>query len=737
MRVQTLLLVSIGLFAVTCGCLPPQQNRVEESIAGEGGTLSLGGAAVVVPAGTLPSDVLVTLEQEIGEQQLELDENETPVSDVFRVATDQDGVLDSEGVPFRLALPFDTSLVASPLPSDVALLVKIEADEAETEKADAEANSFLMMGTITGGQVEILLGGLPFDARFQVIYNPHRIGIVDEEEDLPKTLTPLPPWETTRWYASVDAGSALVRSTVAAVMGIPEATVTIEDIAHVIKRDVCRNARDAGRQFEDRVTRAPNLDVRTCNDGKKRFVIHVANRPSSFSYPTSENGFGQLNLGSSTLTWAPSYYLGTVKGVIAHELFHACVDGYELKTRAMPSNKRAYSGYNEGMATVVGHTIDNGGVISARENPANTNKRYTMMLNQPLGVCDPRIAGYRNNDFFAYVAKRYGGGSLTYLTGTGADGDGDRNGILEQTRKYLMADTSLIPWVSPVDSFLTAYRMGVHTSFDLQFSSSLAEIYWDFAKNRAYENNEESRLRAEDSSTRWQLFTDRFEAAGISEREFIGEEQSVELSGATVPELRSIQPFSSRALVFTGRGFTADLTLTFETSSFIPDALGNSLRVKVYKNGEDGAEIASGGNTITLGAFGSSFEQAIVLISNVSVDKTYSLLMTAETNAPEEPVPCNPNDPYDRWLIEYDYDCNDTWDSDALWHFLADGGVSHHWLGVIEGYTWSVEDNKIIVSFGPDEGQMEATFSEDCDRMENGTFVGDFALETCWKASQY
>jgi hypothetical protein len=117
-----------------------------------------------------------------------------------------------------------------------------------------------------------------------------------------------------------------------------------------------------------------------------------------------------------------------------------------------------------------------------------------MMLNQPLGICVPRSACYRNNDFFAYVGKRYGGGSLTYLMGTGTDGDGDRNGILEQMRKHLEADASLIPGVSTADSFLTAYRMGVHTSFDLQFSFSLADIYWDFAKNRAYENNAESRL---------------------------------------------------------------------------------------------------------------------------------------------------------------------------------------------------------------------------------------------------
>ena len=62
------------------------------------------------------------------------------------------------------------------------------------------------------------------------------------------------------------------------------------------------------------------------------------------------------------------------------------------------------------------------------------------------------------------------------------------------------------------------------------------------------------------------------------------------------------------------------------------------------------------------------------------------------------------------------------------------GTVSDQWTGVIRGYTWSVVDDKMIISFGDGYG-MEATFSEDCDAMLDGVFTPD--ANTCWTAEKW
>ncbi len=171
--------------------------------------------------------------------------------------------------------------------------------------------------------------------------------------------------------------------------------------------------------------------------------------------------------------------------------------------------------------------------------------------------------------------------------------------------------------------------------------------------------------------------------------------------------------------------------------NWLPDDLGNSIKVKVYKDGQDGTELASNESFIELKGFGNAFNTAVVLMSNVSTDEgAYSILMSASTEPDEEPGPCTPDTPSDRWLIEYDYDCDDEWDTDDLWHFKSDGTISDHWLGTISGYSWRVEENKMIISFDSERG-MEATFSEDCQQLVDGIFTGGSANPTCWKAKQY
>lgn len=708
---------------VFSGC-PPEAPRTTGSLGQSGGALSLRGASLAAPEGALYNTISVVLQQETSGVLVEIDENEAPVSDVFSMTHDQNMVVHSAAAPFRLVLPFNLEALGAVVPDDVHVFVKIATDDGV----------FSVAGTILGNGIEILMHGLPYRADFQVMYNPNRILMVDEEEAA-KRLTPLPPWEATRWAVYFDAQGSVIKSTVGAIKGKPASSVTVDDVREVVRNKIVFPAHDVSVYYMNMGLRQPNVEVRSYDSGKKRLMLHIVNNEHKFKGTSAENGIGQITIGAPAMAWPPTYHLGTCKGVIAHEAYHACVSGYEIKRRSTAEKGNSYAGYNEGMATVMGHTVDNGGTIAVRENHGEHN--YVMMLNTPLGVCVPRAARYTNDDFFAYVGERFGGGSMDYLAGTGVDTEGDRNGVLEQTRKHLLSDTTILPSTSPLNDYFTGYRIGLHNALQLQFGVSAADVYWDFAMNRAYESNGESRLRPTDSGPRWQLRSERFDTGAIYEYSFAGDDEQVELSYSSIPALKNIEPFSTRALLLKAGGFDADLTISFDTMNWFEDAYGNCVRVKVYKVGEDGTELSSTDAEITLEHFGDSFDEVVVLISNVAIDGPVSVVLNARTQPAAVPRACTPlNQDLAGafWLMQWDLDCDGVFEDDILWGFNSNGTIS--WQTIpIPSSSWSVVDDRISILFPdyPMYGQMEATFSEDCNRMENGSSE----LGRCWKAERW
>lgn len=707
----------------SCPPAEPDPPHAEATLGAGGGTVALDDATIQAPAGALPSSVTVELVQNAPGEDVAHDDGDTPISDVFTLKNDQDAVVDSSGDLFLLTLPFDAAALGKAEPDEAQVFVRMDTDEEVYD----------LVGAITGNAIEVELAGLPCDANFQVVYNPDCLFILEDWEEGEKRLTQAPPWETTRWVLHSNASAISIRTAVATVLSKNVNDVTRDEIIQVIRVRVGRQAREVAILMQNMGLRQPNITVRTREDGQKRMVLNLRDQRNFYENPTMEDGVGQVHIACPAIAWEPTFPLGTMRGVIAHELFHACVNGYDLKMGRTSLKKRAYRGHNEGMATVFGHTVDKG-IITVRPN--YDGRLYTMMLNQPLGIHDPRRDAYANNDFFGYVGKHHGSGSLDYLAGTGTEQNRRVNGVLEQTRLCATADTLLLPWASELDSYLTAYRQGLNNALWLQFGFELADVYWDFARNRAYENNVDSRLRADDSATPWQLRRERFSEGGIYERSFNSDQQSISLSYESVPVLKEIPPMATRAVVFNGTGFDAKLTLAFETSHWIPDDLGNALYVKVYKAGEDGTELDPEDPAMSLAGFGTDFTQVVVLISNVSIQGAYSILMTATTEPNEEPGPCTPDTPWDRWLIEYDFGCDNTWTSDDLWHFETGGAVSNHWLGTISGYSWSVVDNKMIIVLDDPDHRMEATFSEDCEELENGTFIGGIN-QNCWRAKKW
>lgn len=107
--------------------------------------------------------------------------------------------------------------------------------------------------------------------------------------------------------------------------------------------------------------------------------------------------------------------------------------------------------------------------------------------------------------------------------------------------------------------------------------------------------------------------------------------------------------------------------------------------------------------------------------------------------APPEPEACFVYEPSDRWLMEFDHDCDGTKDSDALWHLREDGSITHHWLGLIEGYSWSVEGRTITIDVGSELSFYRGTIAEDCRHIEDGVvvFTDGRDQDSCWSARKY
>lgn len=716
----------VMLFLCLCavvGC--PPSNVVRLDVGEGGGTLSVGGGSLDVPPGALKFEVQIRMEQDPSNGTVAPDENESPISEVFRITQDAGGLLDAVAAPLHLILPFDTGALGGASADDVTVFARMATEE----------DAFPLLGTVSGGKIELELFSLPVSFDIQVVYNPNAVLLLEDDEEPAKVLPAPTPWETTTWGVHFDSTSSMLRAAVATVLAKPAADVTWPDIAQVVHTRIRRPAQDVSVLYQTARYCQPRLGVHTSLTGRKHYVLLLYNEKSVYS-PSSDDGLGQVKISYRSIPKDISFVLGTSKGTIAHEVFHAIIRGYQFNMGPSMDGKEPFDGFNEGLATVMGHTVDHDNAINVRPNVVDPPRSYTLMLNWPFGVFEPYRSGYNNQDFFAYVGKHYNAGSMGYLAGSDSDGE-YLNGVLEQTKKYLSEHPEVQTGTSTTASFTAAYLTAMHNSFSLQFGKSLADIYWDFARNRAYENNGDSVLRPADIITPWTFQRDRFEATAIHEYTFTGNDQEVEWNCNAIPALNNIPPMSTRALLINGSDFSATLTLAVETVNWFEDKLGNSMRVKVYKIGQNGTELTPGNNTFSLDGFGTNFTQVLVLLSNLSVDGPYSIIMSGATD-PIEGGGCVPYGTWahlgSRWYVETDYLCDDDWENYYWWVFGEDGSISDFFYGLLEGYSWSMEEDTIFVEW-PDGRHMEGKFSEDCDYMVDGVVVEiDGPPDTCWRA---
>jgi hypothetical protein len=198
---------------------------------------------------------------------------------------------------------------------------------------------------------------------------------------------------------------------------------------------------------------------------------------------------------------------------------------------------------------------------------------------------------------------------------------------------------------------VTSYDEAVHQAniaCDLAmrktFNKSLADVYWDHARGRAYENDENNALRPSDSEREPFTFNeDRFNSDTVARYTFTRNEETAVISYDTAPMvLRDIPPLSTRAVILSASGVSGDVVVSVNAFDWAPDLAGNSMRVKIYEDGSDGEELNAQQAQVVLSGLGipDGFSRAIVVFSNVTMDKSYSAALIATMKAVpiEEPM---------------------------------------------------------------------------------------------------
>jgi PhoPQ-activated pathogenicity-related protein len=121
---------------------------------------------------------------------------------------------------------------------------------------------------------------------------------------------------------------------------------------------------------------------------------------------------------------------------------------------------------------------------------------------------------------------------------------------------------------------------------------TLPAYYWDYARDRAYENSGMSLLRSSDAArTAFTLNEDRFAEGFLAHVPLAAPGDIGEVTTENYPDFADILPLSARAVVFETSAMTTELAITVNAADWDADSDGNTLKAKVCVEGLDGVEL--------------------------------------------------------------------------------------------------------------------------------------------------
>jgi len=226
-------------------------------------------------------------------------------------------------------------------------------------------------------------------------------------------------------------------------------------------------------------------------------------------------------------------------------------------------------------------------------------------LSQVLQYWSGRDA-YARQDFFAYLARRYNGGSFLDLDGLFQD----------------MADVAAGQFGRTDEEYRLLYRRGMDIHYSQSFGVSLPEVYAEFAVDRAYRHTGAAVLRAADAALA-ENSLDRSLFVGVTDWNPTATPSVTEQSVGHYGGLKPLQTWAVSAVVPDG----AKQTGSFQISIAVAGASLSDDELRIFTFREHGGVMQAGGELEVTDISGtvnvpvsSATETLTILVVNGSVE---------------------------------------------------------------------------------------------------------------------
>jgi len=663
--------VSPASKTVSVGYVRVREATTMERIGTGGGTIQASGAQLAVPQGALASPVIFGLADGDGSMPVDGASGEVLVSDVFSLAHDQSDFFVDARTPMSLEIPFAATMVpeADRNGSKLQILAHLETGV-----------TIPILGEVYGDSLVAPIAGLPHRASYAVVYRPALVTEdISVDDFVAKSASPTGyAWNTNAWrvtytLSELQALTALRIGTLGYPYPYDQRAFSTAD-----NEDTLADLRNAVSEMHNLSQLAgfisPALIASTGN--AFTLILYHMNEPPVTDYiRASDVTFAASPFGSIVVDPAqliaitkrnPQAQAGEPTGIevdrmqeldfsnaFGQEFFHSIFRGYaypEYTTQSVvdldaDENQRSvpyFLGFENGLATFMGQiasayhtsrvTSSDDAVLMARSLGLNEYSTFWEPLFAPFSHTMPGYS-YASQDFFFYLGLRFPdtipGTPIPKVLLFVAD---SYEGVLE-----LMRVREAMPTVTDYTSAQSAAYVATDLALQKNFGQPLAQLYWDYAKGRAYENGDANTIRPTDAARKdFTLSEDRFNSQTLVSYTFTKMNTPVTISYDTNPAaLLDIPPLSTRAIALSATGVAGDLSLYVNTFDWVPDAAGNSMKVKVYKEGIEGEELNANQAQATLKGLGETtgFKRAIILISNVTADRYYSASVIASVKA--------------------------------------------------------------------------------------------------------
>jgi PKD repeat protein len=632
-----------------------------------GGTIQAEGTRLAIPQGALDGEIIVGVAARDGSVPVDVSGGERLVSEVFSVAHDQEDFFVDVKSPMSLEITFISKMVPAADRNGLKLQILATQESGIT---------IPVLGEVFGERLVAPIAGLPHRASYAVVYRP---GVVIEnipiDEPTMKAATPTGYiWNTNAWRlcytpAVLQALTALRVGTIdyqypydQRTYSTAENEISVSDLRNSV-REAHNNSKVAGFI-------SPALIP--SQDDEFTIVLYNMNEPPRTDYSrVAEVTFATSPFGSIVVDPAqliaiskknPLPIAGEPIGLdadrmqeldftnaFAQELFRAIFRGYayprfselsavDLGVTGSPRLTPFYQGFEDGIATFAGQlasalhaSLASPGVpveLMARSLGPNEYATFTEPLFAPFSRTMPDYS-YASQDFFFHAGLRFPGNvqgtSIPRVVALIAD---SYEGILELIRMR-----EALPGVDGFSKAFSAAYVACDLALQKTLDTSLADVYWDYVLGRAYENGENNVIRPTDAvRTPFTFNEDRFNSKTAVARTLTKVNEPITVSFDTDPDvLLDVPPFSTRAILLSASSVSGDLMISVNAFDWVPDAAGNSMKVKAFKEGQDGVELNAQNAQITLTGLGTQggFDRALVLFSNVTADRLYPVSLIA------------------------------------------------------------------------------------------------------------